>query len=537
VLVDGAEQPKIADFGLSRDLEREEFYQPANANAKLPLRWCAPEVLNGLKFSEASDVWSYGVVIDEVYNRGAFPYPGWDNNKVMQMVENGYRLPQAQGCPDLVYETIMKGCLHKQPHARPKFGAICAAFNNIKSQKSLRISGDEPGRVRFKTSVKRPYAPPNKPGQKLGLCQEVDRYLSPVPLDLQSPSSPRSDSSLPRAGATGDMADYRSSISTSVASDAELPYVDLLDGQEAADRPSQWSISSTLESDAVLPYVDLVGANGSAPDTTSEGTPTATIITRVAPKMLELAYAPPDFVGDSDRSVAATVADVEKEPANAPPEFIGGSGDAGGKAWMPSALRQRSNSYDTAMDTLGSAPDNLELPNTPTSENSAASLSPGKTSFTRSNSTRFSTRSNRSLVGPTATRSPPSTRSNRSSVRSNPSSTKLGDQPIPPILSNRASLSQSIGPDYQQPPPYEDSDHKQSRVARVGNPGDPEPLRNAGYADIASQDGSTLPTSSRQPNPDPIHYSVEDVPPDIKQRRESDFGYGIVLTPKWRDPR
>ena len=83
VLVSADENPKIADFGLSRDLEQQDFYQQANANAKLPLRWCAPEVLDGLKFSEASDVWSYGVVIDEVYNRGAFPYPGWNNARVI----------------------------------------------------------------------------------------------------------------------------------------------------------------------------------------------------------------------------------------------------------------------------------------------------------------------------------------------------------------------------------------------------------------------------------------------------------------------
>ena len=55
VLVDGAGLAKVADFGLSRDLEEATYYAQS-AEAKLPLRWCAPEVLEHQRFTEKSDV-------------------------------------------------------------------------------------------------------------------------------------------------------------------------------------------------------------------------------------------------------------------------------------------------------------------------------------------------------------------------------------------------------------------------------------------------------------------------------------------------
>lgn len=84
VLVDAKLAAKIADFGLSRDTEDAEYYV-AKAG-KVPIRWTAPEALTSRKFSEASDVWAFGITIIEVWQNGDTPYKGWMNSFVLEQV-------------------------------------------------------------------------------------------------------------------------------------------------------------------------------------------------------------------------------------------------------------------------------------------------------------------------------------------------------------------------------------------------------------------------------------------------------------------
>lgn len=67
VLVDDRLTCKIADFGLSRWLSGgygEQEYTTKNGG-KIPIRWTAPEAINFYKYTAASDVWSFGVVVWE----------------------------------------------------------------------------------------------------------------------------------------------------------------------------------------------------------------------------------------------------------------------------------------------------------------------------------------------------------------------------------------------------------------------------------------------------------------------------------------
>ena len=57
------------------------------------MRWTAPEAIAYSKFTSASDVWSYGVVIWEILSFGERPYCGWTNQDVIAAVDTGYRLP------------------------------------------------------------------------------------------------------------------------------------------------------------------------------------------------------------------------------------------------------------------------------------------------------------------------------------------------------------------------------------------------------------------------------------------------------------
>jgi activated CDC42 kinase 1 len=65
VLVFSKNKVKISDFGLSRALgANKDYYQTNfNVNLKLPIAWCAPESINFLKFTNASDVWAYGMLL------------------------------------------------------------------------------------------------------------------------------------------------------------------------------------------------------------------------------------------------------------------------------------------------------------------------------------------------------------------------------------------------------------------------------------------------------------------------------------------
>jgi serine/threonine protein kinase len=57
---------KITDFGLCRQSNVDYEYVSENNNQQLPFRWTAIECFGSSRFSEKSDVWSFGVVVWEV---------------------------------------------------------------------------------------------------------------------------------------------------------------------------------------------------------------------------------------------------------------------------------------------------------------------------------------------------------------------------------------------------------------------------------------------------------------------------------------
>lgn len=132
VLVNAQLVCKIADFGLSREIENAcDAY--TTRGGKIPVRWTAPEAIAFRKFTSTSDVWSYGVVLWEVMSYGERPYWNWSNQDVIKSIEKGYRLPAPMDCPEALYQ-LMLDCWQKQRTHRPTFASVVLTLDNLARQ-------------------------------------------------------------------------------------------------------------------------------------------------------------------------------------------------------------------------------------------------------------------------------------------------------------------------------------------------------------------------------------------------------------------
>uniref|UniRef100_A0A8C0T6B4 Ephrin type-A receptor 3 n=2 Tax=Canis lupus familiaris TaxID=9615 RepID=A0A8C0T6B4_CANLF len=130
---------KVSDFGLSRVLEDDPEAAYTTRGGKIPIRWTSPEAIAYRKFTSASDVWSYGIVLWEVMSYGERPYWEMSNQDVIKAVDEGYRLPPPMDCPAALYQ-LMLDCWQKDRNNRPKFEQIVSILDKlIRNPGSLKI--------------------------------------------------------------------------------------------------------------------------------------------------------------------------------------------------------------------------------------------------------------------------------------------------------------------------------------------------------------------------------------------------------------
>ncbi|XP_049824596.1 tyrosine-protein kinase transmembrane receptor Ror-like isoform X2 [Aethina tumida] len=113
---------KISDFGLSRDMYSCDYYR-VQSKSLLPVRWMPPESILYGKFTTESDVWSYGVVLWEIYSYGVQPYYGYNNQEVINLIRSRKLLPCPDACPSYCY-ALMVECWAEQAIRRPNFSEI-----------------------------------------------------------------------------------------------------------------------------------------------------------------------------------------------------------------------------------------------------------------------------------------------------------------------------------------------------------------------------------------------------------------------------
>ena len=132
ILIDGDYLCKIASFNKAHCLKETEKYRVCDPY-HLSTRWQAPEVLSSRKFSIKSDVWSFGVVMAELFSYGSKPYPKMKGEEVKKFVLGKKKMPQPIGCPKEVY-SIMKECFHYREDQRFPFTAVQKALKELQSK-------------------------------------------------------------------------------------------------------------------------------------------------------------------------------------------------------------------------------------------------------------------------------------------------------------------------------------------------------------------------------------------------------------------
>uniref|UniRef100_A0A8C6L569 Vascular endothelial growth factor receptor 3 n=1 Tax=Nothobranchius furzeri TaxID=105023 RepID=A0A8C6L569_NOTFU len=121
---------KICDFGLARDIYRDPDYV-RKGDARLPLKWMSPESIFDKVFTTQSDVWSYGILLWEIFSLGASPYPGLHiDEEFCHRLKNGTRMRAPEYSTPEIYSTML-ACWEANPSDRPTFTNLVETLGDL----------------------------------------------------------------------------------------------------------------------------------------------------------------------------------------------------------------------------------------------------------------------------------------------------------------------------------------------------------------------------------------------------------------------
>ncbi|KAM9215447.1 tyrosine-protein kinase JAK3 [Leptosomus discolor] len=149
ILVESETHVKIGDFGLAKLLPQDKDYYVVREPGQSPVFWYAPESLADNVFSRASDIWSFGVLLYELFtysNKSKSPSEeflrmmGTEKTAqiichLLELLKDNRRLPVPAGCPTEVY-TLMLSCWAFTPSARPSFGELAPKLEALRDGRS-----------------------------------------------------------------------------------------------------------------------------------------------------------------------------------------------------------------------------------------------------------------------------------------------------------------------------------------------------------------------------------------------------------------
>uniref|UniRef100_A0A915LCR8 Protein kinase domain-containing protein n=1 Tax=Romanomermis culicivorax TaxID=13658 RepID=A0A915LCR8_ROMCU len=129
VLLDDVRNVKICDFGLCRTYNNENHYYTSRGG-RLPIKWMALESISDYKFTSASDVWSFGILLFEIITLARCPYEGVDPCCMEKYLRRGKRMDKPLNCPDELYDLMLLSW-HEEPSKRPSFLTLKLEIQNM----------------------------------------------------------------------------------------------------------------------------------------------------------------------------------------------------------------------------------------------------------------------------------------------------------------------------------------------------------------------------------------------------------------------
>uniref|UniRef100_A0A1A7YZC9 receptor protein-tyrosine kinase n=1 Tax=Iconisemion striatum TaxID=60296 RepID=A0A1A7YZC9_9TELE len=142
VLVNSNLSCKVSGFRPLQEDKIETIYSTLHGGKSVVL-WTAPEAIQYHRFSSASDVWSFGIVMWEVMSYGERPYWDMNNQDVIKAIEEGYRLPAPMDCPVVLHQ-LMLDCWERERAERPTFSQILNMLDKlIRNPGTLRRTGGD----------------------------------------------------------------------------------------------------------------------------------------------------------------------------------------------------------------------------------------------------------------------------------------------------------------------------------------------------------------------------------------------------------
>ncbi|XP_019717685.1 KIT proto-oncogene, receptor tyrosine kinase b [Hippocampus comes] len=138
VLLTHGRVAKICDFGLARDITTDSSYV-LRGNARLPVKWMSPESIFDCVYTYESDVWSYGILLWEIFSLGNSPYPGMQvGSTFYRLIQEGHRMSKPEFAPIEMYD-MMLSCWNQDPLKRPSFRKLVERTELLLSENTRNV--------------------------------------------------------------------------------------------------------------------------------------------------------------------------------------------------------------------------------------------------------------------------------------------------------------------------------------------------------------------------------------------------------------